>query len=145
MEISGDLEKKGTHAGRSLPAPFKESATCPQYYPACFEYSPFKINCRKTRIAKTFIRITWQGNGCMYWISRVPVSSQGCWTGGREGDPGICILNKLTRWFCCSENHCSRTWDPLSTYTGVVEVGKETGEERRGVFVAMEERLHSAL
>lgn len=60
METSGNLQKKRTYKARSLLVPSKASAIYPQCYPAGFEYSPFQINCRKTRLAKTFRRITWQ-------------------------------------------------------------------------------------
>lgn len=57
LETGGELRKEA-HTARPLLLLSVESAPLPQHYPASWEEFS-QINCRKTRTANTFIRITW--------------------------------------------------------------------------------------
>ena len=69
----------------------------PQCYPASFQYFLLQINCRRARIAKIFITLTWQENAAMKL--QIPESCPRA----SKWDPVICILKKLPRFQCLSE------------------------------------------
>lgn len=118
---------------RSLRVPPKELSTHPQCYPASFEYSSFQINCRKTRIAKTWRGITWPG----VHVINLQISEShprvAEWEPPRVGSRNLHFGKVIRRWALQlqdvgSTHHTHRTWG-----------GK--GNRKREAFVAMEERV----
>ena len=69
----------------------------PQCYPDSFQYFPLQINWRRARIAKILTTLTWQGDAGMKL--QIPESRPRA----SQWDPGTCILKKLTRFQCLSE------------------------------------------
>lgn len=115
---------------RPLLVPSKTSATYPQCYPVGFEYSSFQINCRKTRLAKTFRRTTWQ----KVHVINVQISESHPKVA--ESEPPKVEVQESA--FCKAHQTLSTTAlgrgiHSPHTHTGRDEVGKETGEERKGV------------